>query len=81
MHLTPVALANPGIPLPEAEELDLETAGIALSVEAPSARGEHFFDLDLRNERAGLLRVVLQVTDRETGVTRIRVTPVRLLEY
>ena len=81
VHLTPVALANPGIPLPEAEELDLETAGIALSVEAPSARGEHFFDLDLRNERAGLLRVVLQVTDRETGVTRIRVTPVRLLEY
>ncbi len=81
VHLTPVALANPGIPLPEAEELDLETAGIALSVESPSAHGEHFFDLDLRNERAGLLRVVLQVTDRETGATRIRATPVRLLEY
>ncbi len=80
-HLAPVTLPNPGIPLPQVEERDLETADIALSIESPSTRGEHFFDLDLRNERPGLLQVVLRVTDRETGVTRIRATPVRLLEY
>ena len=81
VHLTPLADAPPGIPLPDAEDLDLTTAGISLAVESPSDRGEHFFDLDLRNERAGLLRVVLRVTDRETGVTRIRVTPIHLLQY
>ena len=81
VHLAPVAGASPGIPLPDPEDLDLTTAGITLAVESPSDRGEHFFDIDLRNERAGLLRVVLQVTDRETGATRVRVTPIHLLEY
>ena len=81
VHLAPVTGTSPGVPLPDLEDLDLTTAGITLAVESPSDRGEHFFDIDLRNERAGLLRVVLQVTDRETGATRIRVTPIHLLEY
>ncbi len=81
VHLSPLTDAAPGIPLPDAEDLDLTTAGIALAVESPSDRDEHFFDLDLRNERDGLLQVILQVTDRETGATRFRVTPIELLPY
>ncbi len=81
VHLAPVTGISPGIPLPDPEDLDLTTAGITLAVESPSDRGNHFFDIDLRNERAGLLRVVLQVTDRETGATRVRVTPIHLLQY
>ncbi len=80
VHLTPVTRASPAIPLPTTEELNLETAAIVVPVESPDARGEHFFDLDLRNELPGLLRVVVEITDQATGVTRVRSTPVRLLE-
>lgn len=81
VHLAPLVDAVPGIPPPGEHGFDLTTAGITLSVESPSDRGEHFFDLDLRNERAGLLRVVLRITDRETGATRVRVTPIHLLQF
>ncbi len=80
VHLTPITDAIPSIPPPDAEDLDMTTAGITLSVDSPSDQGEHFFDLDLRNERAGLLRVVVRVTDRETGATRIRAAPIQLLQ-
>lgn len=81
VHLTPVTGTNPGVPSSDASELDLTTARITLGVESPAAQGEHSFDLDLRNERPGLLSVVLQITDRETGATRVRVAPVELLQH
>ena len=80
VYLNPVAFTNPAVPLPDVEQSDLETGAIALTMESPQPVGGHFFDLDLRNERAGLLRVVLEITDTETGATRLRVTPIRLLE-
>ncbi len=80
IHLAPITRSSPAIPLPAAEELNLETAAIVVSVESPGRRGEHVFDLDLRNEEPGLLRVVVEITDRTTGVTRVRATQVRLLE-
>lgn len=55
-------------------------ATVQVSLESPGPTGRHFFDLDLRNERPGVLRIVLEATDRETGATRTRATPVRLLE-
>ena len=80
VYLNPVATTNPAVPLPDVEESDLETGAIALALESPQQQAGHFFDLDLRNERAGLLRVVLEITDTATGATRLRVTPIRLLE-
>lgn len=80
VYLNPVAFTNPAVPLPDVEQSDLETAAIALTLESPEAHEVHFFDLDLRNERPGLLRVVLEITDTATGATRLRVTPIRLLE-
>lgn len=55
-------------------------ATVEVSVESPGPTGQHFFDLDLRNERSGVLRIVLEVTDQETGAARTRATAVRLLE-
>lgn len=80
VYLNPVAFTNPAVPLPGVDVSDLETGVIALTLESPRPLGGHFFDLDLRNERAGLLRVVLEITDTATGATRLRVTPIRLLE-
>ena len=54
-------------------------AVVTVTVDSPAPDGEHFFDLDLRNERPGDMRLVLEITDRTTGATRTRVTPVRLL--
>lgn len=81
VYLNPVARTNPAVPLPDVDESDLETAAIFVTLESPEAHEGHFFDLDLRNERPGLLRVVLEITDDETGATRLRVTPIRLLEH
>ena len=53
---------------------------VTVTLESPAPDGEHFFDLDLRNERPGDLRLMLEITDKATGATRTRVTPVRLLE-
>lgn len=57
---------------------ELAAIGIALQSRAPD--DAHFFDLDLRNEPAGLLWVVIETTDSETGTTHFRTTPVTLLE-
>ena len=57
---------------------ELASIGIALQSRAPDEA--HFFDLDLRNEPAGLLWLVIEATDPETGTTRFRTTPVTLLE-
>ena len=68
-------LAGPALP-------DREVTGravVTVTIESPAPDGEHFFDLDLRNEPPGDLRIVLEITDRETGATRTRVTPVRIL--
>ncbi len=54
-------------------------AVVTVTLESPAPDGEHFFGLDLRNERPGDLRLVLEITDKATGTTRIRVAPVRLL--
>ncbi|MXW16651.1 MAG: GWxTD domain-containing protein [Gemmatimonadetes bacterium] len=61
---------------------DREAVGravVTVTIESPAPDGQHFFDLDLRNELPGDLRIVLEITDKATGVTRTRVTPVRLL--
>jgi len=57
---------------------ELASIGVTLQSRAPD--DEHFFDLDLRNEPAGLLWVVIETTDPETGATHFRTTPVTLLE-
>ena len=62
------------------EERAMGTAAIEVSLESHAPRGQHFFDLDLRNEQSGPLQIVLQVTDRRTGTTRIRIAPLYLLE-
>lgn len=54
-------------------------AVVTVTLESPAPDGRHFFDLDLRSEAPGDLLLVLQITDGETGATRTRVTPVRLL--
>ena len=57
-----------------------ELASIGLVLQSRAPDDEHFFDLDLRNEPAGLLWVVIETTDPETGTTHFRTTPVTLLE-
>ncbi len=54
-------------------------AVVTVTIDSPAPDGQHFLDLDLRNEVPGDLRIVVEVTDKETGATRTRVTPVRLL--
>ena len=55
-------------------------ASVTLSLESSAPTGTHFFDLDLRNEPSGVLQIVVEVTDQATGATRVRATPIRLLE-
>ncbi len=81
VQLQPIESINPVMALPETEEPDPETATITLALESPATHETHSLDLDLRNERAGLLRIIVQVTDRETGTTRVRTTVARLLQY
>lgn len=69
---------DPPTPAATASE-ELASIGVTLQSRAPD--DAHFFDLDLRNEPAGLLWVVIQATDPETGATRFRTAPVTLLEY
>ena len=57
---------------PSAVSVDIESTGLA---------HQHFFDLDLRNEVAGYLRLVLEVVDPLTGATEIRDTLIRLLPF
>ena len=73
-----VPFTGPASPEQLAEGVGGRTA-ISLTVESTAPTGRHFFDLDLRNERPGLLQVVVQVTDTETGVSRYRATPITLL--
>ena len=57
-----------------------ELASIGITLQSRAPNDAHFFDLDLRNEPAGLLWVVIEATDPETGAARFRTTPVTLLE-
>lgn len=68
-------IAGPIPPAPDAEG----RAVVTVTLESPAPDGRHFFDLDLRSEAPGDLLLVLQITDSETGATRVRATPVRLL--
>ncbi|MCY4571816.1 MAG: GWxTD domain-containing protein [Gemmatimonadetes bacterium] len=65
------------------EELARSDAGgraaIEINIESQAPTGRHYFDLDLRNERPGPLQLVVEVTDRSTGVSRARATPIALL--
>lgn len=54
-------------------------AAITVNIESEAPTGRHFFDLDLRNERPGLLQLVVEVTDPVTGVSRARAIPITLL--
>lgn len=57
-----------------------ETPSIGITLQSRAPDDAHFFDLDLRNEPAGLLWVVIETTDPATGVSRFRATPVTLIE-
>ena len=54
-------------------------AAITVNIESEAPTGRHYFDLDLRNERPGLLQLVVEVTDPVTGVSRARAIPITLL--
>lgn len=56
------------------------TAPVTIRLESWNPEAEHFFDLDLGDEHSGDLRIVLEVSDPETGVTRRRVAPIEVLE-
>jgi len=77
VQIVPLEAAGPG---PRQPARDEDRATVAVSLEFEGATKEQFFDLDLRNESPGFLRIVLEITDEETGATRTRVTPIRLLE-
>lgn len=55
-------------------------AAVAVDVESAGPSGQHFFDLDLRNETSGPLRIVLEVTDPATGTSRTRTAAILLLQ-
>lgn len=55
-------------------------AAVTLTLESEAPTGRHYFDLDLRNERAGLQQLVLEVTDTTTGVSRARAISIILLQ-
>lgn len=80
VQIVPLAVGPtaPGQPPPRTPREPRAT--VEVSVESAGPTGQHFFDLDLRNERPGVLRIVLEVTDQETGAARTRAVPVRLLE-
>ncbi len=80
VQIVPLAVGPtaPGQPPPRTPREPRAT--VEVSVESAGPTGRHFFDLDLRNERPGVLRIVLEVTDQETGAARARAVPVRLLE-
>ena len=54
-------------------------AAITVNIESEAPTGSHYFDLDLRNERPGLLQLVVEATDPVTGVSRVRAIPIMLL--
>ncbi len=54
-------------------------SAIEIDIESEAPTGRHYFDLDLRNERPGPLQLVVEITDRSTGVRRARATPIVLL--
>ena len=58
---------------------DAELASIGMTLESVAPDDVHFFDLDLRNEPAGLLWLVIEITDPATGSVHFRSTPVTLL--
>ena len=75
-----VRLVPMGIVPEPVEDRARGTAAVEVSLESRAPRGAHYFDLDLRNEESGPIQILLQVTDRLTGTTRIRSTPLYLLE-
>jgi len=76
-----VRIVPPGISPGSVEERMMDIAAVEVKLESQAPNARHFFDLDLRNERPGPLQIVLQVTDRQAGTTRIRIAPMYLLEH
>ena len=76
-------LIVPFIGTATAEQLAAMRAGgrtaIELSIESEAPTGRHYFDLDLRNERPGIMQVVVEVTDPATGISRARAVPISVL--
>ena len=62
------------------EERSGDQATIRVRLDSQGPTGRHFFDLDLRNENPGEIRLVLEITDTATGATLARVTPVQVLD-
>ena len=67
--------------VPRPGERTTGTATIEVRLESQPPTGQHFFDLDLRNEQSGPRHIILEVTDRRTGTTRVRLAPLYLLEH
>ena len=68
--------------LPEpVEDRAAGTAAVEVRLESQAPSTPHFFDLDLRNERSGAMHIILRITDRQTGTSRIRFASLHLLEH
>ncbi len=72
--------AEPGGGGPPPGEGQEDPGAISVSLESTAPVGRHHLDLDLRNEAAGALWIVVEVADQETGATRLRAAPMLLLE-
>ncbi len=68
------------LPRPPVRDQDLGRVAISVALESAGPAEKHFFDLDLRNEAHGTLRLILEVTDPATSITTTRATVIRLLE-
>ena len=82
LGIAPVADHALGVPQPPSmavrDTLDGRPA-VNMAIESTGPAGARFFDLDLRNEPSGVLRLVLEVTDLASGTTKTRTAVIRLL--
>lgn len=66
-------------PAPPVREEVQGPASVSMALESQGPEDKHFFDLDLRNEPPGILRLVLDVADPATGITKTRAAVIQLL--
>lgn len=83
LQVVPIPQAQLGEDLPRPpsqRERDGGRAAVSVDVESTGSLGRHFFDLDLRNETPGPLRLVLEVGEPESGIIQTRSIVVLLLD-
>ena len=54
---------------------------VRVRLESGGRMGQHYLDLDLRNESPGSSWLVLEVTDENETTTRMRIAPLHILRY